>query len=107
MRARLFRKHVTHDIAVDIATGRNGIEQHGIDCLQGRLQVRFDDAVKLHRLPRGQPHGPIAIDPGNLVERQPLPGRQHTTRDAYTDHEGEGLLHLFTRTLRPKIAVVL
>ena len=96
-----------HDVAVDVAAGGDGVEQRVIDLPQRRLQVRLDDAVQLHRLPRGQPHGAIAVVARHPVERQPLRRAQHAAGHAHTDHEGEGLLHLLARALGAEIPVVL
>ena len=96
-----------HHVAVDVAAGRNRIQQRRIDFLQRRFQVRFDDAVQLYRLPRGQPHGVVAVVARHLVEREPLRRRQHAAGNAHADHEGEGLLHLLSGALGPQVAVVL
>ena len=82
-------------------------KQRRVDLSQRRLQVRLDDAMQLHRLPRGQPHGVVAIITRHLVEREPLLRRQHSAWNAHADHEGEGLLHLLARALGPQVAVVL
>src|SRR5262245_2512196 len=63
--------------------------------------------MQLHRLPRSQPHGAVAVDTGNLIEREPLLGAEHAAWNAHADHEGEGLLHLFARAFGTQVAVIL
>src|SRR5215467_611170 len=63
--------------------------------------------MQLHRLPRSQPHGAVAVDTGNLIEREPLLGAEHTAWNAHADHEGEGLLHLFARAFGTQVTVIL
>ena len=107
MRARLIRVGIAHDVAVDVAAGGDRIEKRGVDRTHGRLQVRLDDAVQLHRLPRGQPHRPVGIGARHLVDRQPLRRREHAAGNAHAQHKGEGFLHALLGALGAQVAVVL
>src|SRR5262245_1040598 len=107
MSVRLVWIRIAHDIAVHVPAGGDRGQQRRIDRLQSWLQVRFDYAVQLHRLPRGQAHAAIAVIPRDLVKREPLYGTEHTARNAYTNHKSERLLHFLARALGAQVAVVL
>jgi hypothetical protein len=62
--ARLTRIGIAHHVAVDVAAGRNGIEQCLVDRFQHPLKVRLDHPVKLHGLAGGQPHRAVAVNRG-------------------------------------------
>ena len=49
----------------------------------------------------------VGVVAGDAVELQPLLRRAHAARNAQADHEGERLLELLPRALRPEVAVVL
>src|SRR6476659_10725318 len=63
--------------------------------------------MQLHRLPRRQPHGAVAVDTCYLIKREPLLWVEHAARDAHANHEGEGLLHLLARAFWAQVTVVL
>ena len=107
MRARLLRNDPAHDVTIDVAAGGDGIEHRIVNRLHRQFQVRFDHTVQLHGLPRGQPHGAVAVIARHLIERQPLLRREHAAGNADADHEGKGLFHFLARALGPQVAVVL
>ena len=107
VRARCMRIGIAHHVAVDVTAGGNRIEQDRIDRLQRGLQVRFDDTVELHRLPRGQPQRAVAVIARHPVERQPLRAGEDPAGNPHADHEGKRLLHLLARTLGAQIAIIL
>ena len=97
------RQHV----AVDVAAGRERVEQRGIDRLHRALHVRLDDAVELERLARRQAQRVVGVGAGDGVERQPLLRRRHAARQAHADHEAVGLLQHLLGALGTHVAVVL
>ena len=107
MHARLHRVGDAQDIAVDVAAGGNRRQQRLVDLAHGGFEIRFDDAVQLEGLARGQPHGAVAVSVGDVLHLQELLRRADTGGNAQADHEGERLLHLFLAALGAKIAVVL
>ena len=107
MSVRLVGIRITHHVTIDIAASSDRIEQRRVNGFERRLQIRFDNSVQLHRLPRGQTHGAVRIVARDLIECKPLFWTEHAARNANADHEGEGLLHFFSRTLRPQVAIVL
>ena len=107
MRPRLIRVRIAHHVAIDVAAGRDGVEQLCVDLLQGRAQVRFDHAMELNGLAGRQPHRSIGIGARDPVEREPLRRGQDTAGDPHPQHESKGFLQLLAAPLRPQIAVVL
>ena len=107
MRPRLIRVRVAHDVAVDVAAGRDRVHQRAVDRLHGPLQVALDHAVQLERLAGGEPERAVAEVVGDPVHRQPLRGRADAARHAHPDHEGVGLLELLPAPLGPQVAIVL
>ena len=107
MRLRQERVGRRHDVAVDVAAGRDGVERGGIDRLHRPLQVRLDDAVKLEGLARGQAQRPVGVGLGDVVERQPLLRADKSAGNAQADHEAVGLLQLLLVALAAHVAVVL
>ena len=88
-------------VAVDVAAGRDGVEQRGVDRLHGRLEVRLDDAVKLEGLARGRAAACRCRSRARRGRaRSHCSGVQHAARDAHADHEGEGLLQLLLACAR-------
>ena len=107
MRLRLERIGIAHHVAVDVAAGRDGVQQRW--SIAFSVVFRFDlmTPCKLHGLPRGQPHRAVAVIARDAVERKPLLRRQHAAGDAHPQHEGERLLQLLAAALGAEVAVVL
>ncbi len=71
-----------HHVAVYIAAGGDGVEADVIKGLQRRLDDRFDDAVNLHCLARGDLDGSGAEMVADARDAKPLLRRDLARRDA-------------------------
>ncbi len=94
-------------VAVHIAAGRDRVEQGGVDRPQRGAHVRLDNAVELHRLPRGHADGAVGPLVGDAVECEILARRQHAGGNPQPGHEHVGAVELALRPLGAQIAVVL
>ena len=81
----------SHDVAVHVAAGGDGIEQDLMHALHELLDVSLEDSVKLKGLARGESQGRGGYLVGQLVEDEPLLGRGFAAGEADTEHECEGL----------------
>ena len=95
------------DIAIDVTAGGNGVDQAGVDGLQGGFEFALDDAVKLEGLARGQAQRVVGEADGDGIQRQPLFGRDHATRSARANHEAVVRLQFLLATLFAQVAIVL
>ena len=105
--AALHRVGGRHDIAIHVAAGGDGIDEHGVHALHGRLEILLDHAMQLERLARGQAQRTRAVRARQLAERQPLLGRADATGQARADHEAVGRLELLMLALGAQVAIVL
>eukprot|EP00160_Parvularia_atlantis_P006892 Unigene1606_Nuclearia_a/m.4970 Unigene1606_Nuclearia_a/g.4970 ORF Unigene1606_Nuclearia_a/g.4970 Unigene1606_Nuclearia_a/m.4970 type:complete len:404 (+) Unigene1606_Nuclearia_a:1253-2464(+) len=104
---RLERIGRAHDVAVDVAAGREGVHQDLVDVADALAELALDDAVELEGLPRREPDGAVGVRVGNAVHGQPLCGRADAAGHTHADHEREGLLLLESTPLLAQVAVVL
>ncbi len=102
----LVQRRAQH-VAVHVAAGGDGGQQHVVDAADRILQVPLQHAVELKRLPGGHPDGALAMIAGQLVELQPLLGRDDAAGDPGTHHETVSRLQLLPGPLRADVAVVL
>ena len=72
MQPGLVRVRVAHDVAVDVATSRDGIHQRIVDLADGELEIFLDDAVQLKRLSRGQLERAVGVVGAKRIHVQPL-----------------------------------
>ena len=107
MRLRLVRVRVAHDVAIDVAARRHGVQERRVDRLHAALEVALDHAVELERLARGEPQRAVGVVGRDPVHREPLGGRAHAAGHAHPDHERIRLLHLLLAPLGAQVAVVL
>ena len=103
----LHRVRSRHDIAIHVAAGGDGIDEHGVHALHGLLEIFLDHAVKLEGLARGQAQGTRAVGARQMRQRQPLLGAHDAAGQARADHETEGRLELLMLALGAQVAVVL
>ena len=107
VRARLQRIGRDQHVAVDVAAGRQRVDQRGVDGLHRRLQFALDDAMELERLARGDAQRVVGVPGGDGVQLQPLRRRDHATGRARADHELVRRLQLLPAALVAQVAVVL
>ena len=107
VRARFDRIRTREHVAVDVAAGRDGIDQRGVDRRHGHLELGFDDAVELERLPRRDAQRPVGMAAGDLVQREPLRRRADAARQPRANHEAVRGLELLLAALLADVAVVL
>ena len=98
---------VGHDVAVDVAAGRERVHELGVDGLDGRAEVALEDTVKLEGLACGDLEGAVGVGVGEGVEGEPLGGRADAAGDADAGHEGERFFFVLAATLVAQVAVVL
>ncbi len=96
-----------HDVAVDIAASCQRSQSHLVDPADRLLQFPLEDAVQFQGLSRRQPQGAVAVLPRQLIEGQPLRGRDDSTRCPHAKHETIGGLELLHRAFIANVAVVL
>ena len=96
-----------HHVAVHVAAGGDGVQQHAVDLPQGRAQIGLDDAMELDRLARGDAQGLVAALIRQFVHRQILRAAEHAAGHAQARHEAVGLVQLALGALRPQVAIIL
>ena len=94
-------------VAIHVAAGGDGIEQHRVHPLDERLHVALQHAVKLEGLARGDAQGRPGDLAGEIVEHQPLLRRSAATGQAHPEHKGKRLLLAGFLQRIPHIAVIL
>ena len=107
VRGRFDHQHARHDVAIDIAAGRDRVDQRLVDGSEGLLEFALDDAVQLEGLPGRQPQRAVGVATRDRIERQPLLRSAHSARQARTDHETVGRLEFLQTPLLAQVAVVL
>ena len=98
---------VRHDVAVDVAAGREGVHELSVDRLNGWAEVALENAMKLEGLTRGNLERAVGVGVGEGVEGEPLRGRADAARDANARHKGERFFLVLAPALVAEVAVVL
>lgn len=78
-----------------------------IDAGDSRLEVPFQDAMKLEGLAGRDAQRTVAVTARQFVQLQPLPRRADAARHPHPDHEAVGRLQLLPLALVAEIPVVL
>ena len=107
MQPGLVRVRVAHDVAVDVATSRDGIHQRIVDLADGELEIFLDDAVQLKRLSRGQLERAVGVVAAKRIHVQPLLRGADPAGQTDTGHEGIRRLELGLAAFSADVAVVL
>ena len=103
----LVRVRVAHDVAVDVATSRDGVHQRVVDLANGELEIFLDDTVQLKCLPRGQLERAVGVVGAKRVHVQPLLRGADPAGQTDTGHEGIRRLELGLAAFASDVAVVL
>ena len=107
MNLRLCGVHRHRDIAIDVATGRQGVHQGRIDRLHRGFQLGLNHAVKLQCLTRGDAQAARGESRRNRIQLQPLRRRNHAARGAGANHEAKFWLQLGQTAFFTHVTVVL
>src|SRR5882724_8992495 len=107
MGGRLDRAGTGDYIAIDVAAGRDRVNERGVERGHRGFEVGLDDAVKLKRLTRREPQRSSGVVARNAVDRQPLARRAHAARQAQADHESPQWFELLEAAFLAQVAVVL
>jgi hypothetical protein len=103
----LHRVGAGHDVAIHVAAGGDGIDQHGVHRLHGLLEVLLDHAVHLERLARSHAKGARRVRAAQAGQGQPLRGCDHAAGQARADHEAVGGLEFLVFAFGTQVTIVL
>ena len=98
-----------HHVAFHVAAGGERRKLHFVDALDGALQIRFQHAVQLQALPRGDPQRGVAHLIAQVQLGEKLIACQPAAGDGGADHEAVelGLRRTVDTRFGPPLAVVL
>ena len=105
---RLVRVGGAQHVTVHIVGGGQRVQPHRVQHLMHRLDVLFQNAVKLESLPVGQANTAVnGVLGGKLIDRLPLGGGDHPARQTAAEQHRMTRLQLLGGALRADIAIVL
>ena len=105
---RFIRVGGTQHVTVHIVGGRQCVQADGVQHLVYRFNVLLQNAVKLEGLTVGQTNAAVnSVVMGELVDRLPLFGGDHSTRQTTAQQHRVTRLQLLLGTFSADIAVVL
>ena len=108
MQLRFIRVGGTQHVTVHIVGGRQCVQADGVQHLVYRLNVLLQNAVKLEGLTVGQANAAVnGVVMGELIDRLPLFGGDHPTRQTTAQQHRVTRLQLLLGTFGADIAVVL
>ena len=103
----LVRVRVAHDVAVDVATSRDGVHQRVVDLANGELEIFLDDTVQLKCLPRSELERAVGVVGAKRVHVQPLLRGAGPAGQTHAGHEGIRRLELGLAAFAADVAIVL
>ena len=97
----------SHHIAVYVAAGGDGVQQHLVHSLNERLHISLQNAMKLECLPCRETERRGGKFLGEFVQNEPLLGSRPAARQAHAKHKAESLLLAGFLQRRALIPIVL
>ena len=107
MHVRQIVERRRHDVAIDIAAGRECVHHLGVDVGDRRFQIRLDDAVELNGLTCRQADAAVCVPRRDAIEVQPLIRRADSRRNAGANHEAVRRLQTLPHTFAAEVTIVL
>ena len=108
MQLGLIRVRGAEHVTVHVVGGRQRVQPNGVQHLVHRLDVLLQNAVELEGLTVGQTDAAVdSVFTGKLVDRLPLFGGNHPTRQTAAQQHRVTRLQLLLCTLGADVAVVL
>ena len=98
---------LVRNIPVYVPTSSEGIQQHMVNILNGRLEVPLNNAMKLECLSGCDFEGPRSMFVSDLIHLEPLIRFANTTGHPDTNHEGICRFEVLSLTLVTNITVIL